>query len=178
MAVRADDRVGAVSGGLDRVEQCPRRVDWDLGHLALDFAEQVRPAADFRNEAQFTTVAAALSREAEQRVRNLRARFVDLGTTADALMGRPSRPGHLWEDFNAGVAAALVGQPGGARQRLDQVRDHDPIADWIQQAHQTAHHVAGIADGTMAVHDWAATRITSCRKKLSLAEPPNPLTMA
>ncbi|MFF4035731.1 hypothetical protein ACFYZ2_39350 [Streptomyces sviceus] len=150
---------------------------WDVGHLAFDFAEQVRPTEDFRNEAQFTSVATALAQEAEQRVKDIRARFVDLGTTAEALMGRPSRPGYLWEDFNAGVAAALVGQPEVARQRLDRVLGEDPIADWIQQAHQTAHHVTGIAHDTMAVHDWAGTRITSCRKKLSLAEPPNPLTI-
>ncbi|WP_214325998.1 hypothetical protein [Nonomuraea sediminis] len=127
---------------------------------------------------QFASVAARLAQQAERCVQDLRVRFADLGTTADVLMGRPSRPGFLWEDFNAGVAAALVGQVEVARQRLERVCDEDPFTDWIEQAQQIAHRVAGMAHDGMAVHQWARTKIASCREKLSLPESPKPLIIA
>jgi len=149
----------------------------DLGHLAFDFAERVRTTEDFRNEGQFTAVAAALAREAEQRIEDFRIRFADLNSTATTLIERPSRTGYLWEDFDAGVAAALTGQAEIARQRLARVQNEDPIADWITEAQQTARIVSTLADDAEALRGWTQNRITSCREKLSLTKLPNPVSI-
>ncbi|GHA48958.1 hypothetical protein GCM10010329_84090 [Streptomyces spiroverticillatus] len=150
----------------------------DLAHLAFDFHEQVRTAEDFRNERQFTSAAATLAQEAEQRIEDFRTRFADLNSAATTLIERPSRTGYLWEDFNAGIAAALTGQPGIARHRLARIQREDPIADWITELQQTARTVSELAEDTTALQDWAQARITSCREKLSLPPLPNPLSTA
>ncbi|MCQ4211351.1 hypothetical protein [Streptomyces longispororuber] len=150
----------------------------DFAHLAFDFAERVRPTEEFRNQIQFTTVAAGLAQEAAQRVEEFRNRFGGLDAVAESLAERPGRPGYLWGDFNAGVAAALTGRTEVTRQRLDRVSKEDPVAEWIEQAHEVACQVADIAHDTDAVHDWARARIASCSRRLSLAELPNPLDIA
>ncbi|MFJ2746280.1 hypothetical protein ACIO3O_42220 [Streptomyces sp. NPDC087440] len=150
----------------------------DFAHLAFDFHEHVRTTEDFRNERQFTPVAAILAQEAEQRIEDFRIRLADLNSVATTLIARPSRTGHLWEDFNAGVAAALTGQPEIARQRLTRVQREDPFVDWITEAQQTAPIVSALAQDTTALQDWAQTRITSCREKLLLTPLPNPLSTA
>ncbi|MEV3855586.1 hypothetical protein AB0J38_14810 [Streptomyces sp. NPDC050095] len=62
----------------------------DHDHLAFDFVEQVRPTEEFRDETQFTSVAATLAQGSGRCVEDFRTRFVDLGTTAQALLLRPS----------------------------------------------------------------------------------------
>ncbi|MFE6026185.1 hypothetical protein [Streptomyces niveus] len=146
----------------------------DADHLSLDFVERV-PSEAFRHEAQFTDVATVLAQEAERRIESLRGRFTDLDQVADGLLQRPDRRGYLWESFNAGVAAALVGRSEEARLRLGSVLDEDPLAPWIEEAQEVARHVHSMADDPVAVRRWAAAAIISCRAKLALAEPPAPL---
>jgi hypothetical protein len=81
----------------------------DLGHLAFDFAEQVQPRQDFRNEMQFGPVAAALADHAGDRVETFRSTFGGLDQVAERLLERPVRRGFLWESFNAGVRQDQLG---------------------------------------------------------------------
>ncbi|MFF4577259.1 recombinase family protein [Streptomyces sp. NPDC001373] len=134
----------------------------DFDHLAFDFAEGMRPTEDFRSDEQFTAVADALALEAAQHVQDIRSRFSGLDKVTECLLQRPDRSGYLWENFNAGVAAALMGQPEAARQRLQKVLDEDPMSEWIREAQQTARDVSAMAHDTLAVQEWAQTRVSSC----------------
>ena len=69
----------------------------------------------FRNADRFTPVALELGRRAAAEVTALREKFPALPAVARYLTSRPPRPGFLWDDFDAGVAAALVGDTHAAR---------------------------------------------------------------
>ncbi|MEV7442822.1 hypothetical protein AB0O22_16975 [Streptomyces sp. NPDC091204] len=140
----------------------------DLGHLAFDFTEQVQPRQDFRNEMQFGTVAAALADQAGERVETHRSMFGGLDQAAERLLERPVRRGFLWESFNAGVAAALVGRPEEARDRLHAVLAEEPMAPWVLEVQRAARHVYDVAHDLAAVGDWAVAAVASCRRKLEL----------
>ncbi|MER6257752.1 hypothetical protein ABT224_41185 [Streptomyces sp. NPDC001584] len=140
----------------------------DLSHLAFDFTEQVQPSQDFRNEIQFGTVAAALADQAGDRVETFRSTFGGLDQVAGRLLQRPERCGFLWESFNAGVAAAVVGRPEEARDRLRAVLAEEPVAPWILDVQHAARHVYDVAHDLAAVRDWAVAAVASCRRKLAL----------
>lgn len=140
----------------------------DLDHLAFDFAEQVQPRQDFRNEMQFGPVAAALADHAGDRVETFRSTFGGLDQVAERLLERPVRRGFLWESFNAGVAAALVGRPAEARDRLRAVLAEEPVAPWVVDVQHAARHVYDLSHDLAAVGDWAVAAVASCRKKLAL----------
>ncbi|MFD8886591.1 hypothetical protein ACFV0H_29400 [Streptomyces erythrochromogenes] len=141
----------------------------DFDHLAFDFADRIQPSEDFRSEEQFAAVAGALALEATRQVVDLRTRLSDLGKVGKCLLQRPDRPGYLWESFNAGVAAALMGQPTAARQRLQSVLGEDPLSEWIREAQQAAQDVSAMAHDTAAVREYVRARVASCRTKLGLA---------
>ncbi|MET7849947.1 hypothetical protein [Streptomyces avermitilis] len=143
----------------------------DLDHVAFDAVDRVRGTEEFRNETQFASVASELVCAAEERVRGLRARFADLGAVASFLMDRPPRPGYLWESFNAGVAAGLIGDAAAARERFAAVLSEDPCAHWIRDMQKTAQLLHDVADEESAVRNWARNAVTSCRTKLVLGPP-------
>ncbi|MFG3026544.1 hypothetical protein ACGFZQ_50090 [Streptomyces sp. NPDC048254] len=90
----------------------------DVDLLAFD-ADVVRTGSElFRAEGQFRRLALGLSRQVAANVRVLRERFPDLQNVARYLASRPVRRGFLWDGFDAGVAAALVGGPDSARELL------------------------------------------------------------
>ncbi|MFI1394254.1 hypothetical protein [Streptomyces sp. NPDC020681] len=144
----------------------------NVDHVTFDFVERVQGTEPFRDETQFASVAAALADSAEHQVTGIRDRFSDLNVVARCLMSRPTRPGYLWDSFNAGVAAGLVGDATAARERLAAVMAEEPFADWVREAQQTAHDLFDIADDVAAVRDWAGSAVMSCRSKLALGDVP------
>lgn len=144
----------------------------DVGHVTFDFAEHAQGTEPFRNERQFACVAAEPAGTAERQVDGIRDRFADLDAVARCLLSRPARPGFLWDSFNAGVAAGLVGDATAARKRLTAVLAEDPFADWVRQAQQTTRDLLDVADEVAVVQDWARAAVISCRSKLGLGDVP------
>ncbi|MGV9641667.1 hypothetical protein [Streptomyces sp. NPDC003514] len=141
----------------------------DFDHFAFNVGERLSGSEDYRSEEQFSPVAEALALRAHAYVRTLRAQFPDLASVASHLAAQPVRRGWFWEPWNAGVAAALVGDVSLARQRFAAVLDEEPIAPWMEDAQRTARDLVAMGRDRDAVRAWALSRIASCRQKLRLA---------
>ncbi|MET9465440.1 hypothetical protein ABZY44_11605 [Streptomyces sp. NPDC006544] len=144
----------------------------DVGHLTFNVHERVEGSQEFRHEQQFAAVMEKLAHDAEKCVGEFRDRFADLNAVARALLSQPVRRDDLWGNFNAGVAAALVGNASEARERFSAVLAHDPFTDWIQESQQTAQYLIDAAEDAAAVRAWARDAVVSCRAKLALGDVP------
>ncbi|MGR6968203.1 hypothetical protein ACU639_01050 [Streptomyces cynarae] len=140
----------------------------DLDHFAFNVSERLSGSEDYRSDEQFSRVAEELALRAQTRLQKLRDRFPDLQAVASHLAAQPVRRGWFWEPWNAGVAAALVGDVSLARQRFAAVLDEEPIAPWMGDAQQTAREVVTMMHDRDAVSAWALSRIASCRQRLRL----------
>ncbi|MGW0703069.1 hypothetical protein ACWD0A_27900 [Streptomyces sp. NPDC002867] len=78
------------------------------------------------------------------------------------------RRGFLWESFDAGIAAALVGDPDTARDLFERVIREDALAPWTVEAKERAHELHAIAADHDAVTVWGTRAVDSCRSKLGL----------
>lgn len=141
----------------------------DVDHLAFH-VDAVRTGPEpFRTEGQFTPLALELSRQAAANVTALREKFPALSDVTRYLTSRPVRRGFLWETFDAGIAAALTGDPATARDHFERVLRKDPLAPWMVQAQEKARELHVIAPDRDAVTAWVAQAVGSCRSKLGLA---------
>ncbi|MBW5481063.1 hypothetical protein [Streptomyces bambusae] len=140
----------------------------DVDHLAFHVdAVRIGPER-FRTEDQFTPLALELSRQAAANVTALREKYLALPDVARYLTSRPVRRGFLWDCFDTGIAAALVGDPETARDRLERVLRGDPLAPWMFEAQEKARELHAIAPDRDAVTAWVARAVDSCRSKLGL----------
>ncbi|MER5521632.1 hypothetical protein [Streptomyces sp. NPDC002763] len=140
----------------------------DVDHLAFD-ADAVRTGSQpFRTEDQFTPLALGRSRQ----VTALREKFPDLQNVARYLTSGPVRRGFLWDSFDAGIAAALAGDPDSAREHLGRVLREDPLAPWMAEAQEKARELHAIAPDRDAVTAWVIRAVDSCRNKLGLVPVP------
>ncbi|MEU5770327.1 hypothetical protein ABZ782_30890 [Streptomyces asoensis] len=146
----------------------------DVDHLAFH-VDAVRTGPEpFRTEDQFTPLARELGRQAAANVTELREKFPALSDVARYLTSRPVRRGFLWDSFDAGIAAALTGDPATARDHFERVLREDPLAPWMVQAQEKAQELHGIAPDRDAVTAWVTRAVGSCRSKLGL----DPMTLA
>lgn len=140
----------------------------DVDHLAFH-VDAVRVSHEpFRTEDQFTPLALELSRQAAANVTALREKFPALPDVAQYLTSRPLRWGFFWDGFDAGVAAALVGDPDAARDQFERVLREDPLAPWMVEAQEKARELHVIAPDREAVTAWVTRAVYSCRSKLGL----------
>jgi len=140
----------------------------DVDHLAFH-VEAVRTGPElFRTEDQFTPLALELGRRAAAGVTALREKFPALPETARYLTSRPVRRGFLWDGFDAGIAAALVGDTDLAHDLFEQVLREDALAPWMVEAQEKARELHEIASDRDAVTGWVTRAVDSCRNKLGL----------
>ncbi|MEU6867042.1 hypothetical protein ABZ924_27960 [Streptomyces sp. NPDC046876] len=140
----------------------------DVDHLAFH-VDAVRTGPElFRTEEQFTLVAVELSRQAAANVTALREKFPALPDVARYLTSRPVRRGFLWDSFDAGITAALVGDPDTARDHFERVLREDPLAPWMVEAQEKVRELHTIAADRDAVTAWVTQAVNSCRSKLGL----------
>ncbi|MER5519888.1 hypothetical protein [Streptomyces sp. NPDC002763] len=140
----------------------------DVDHLAFNVdAVRVGPEL-FRTEDRFTPLALELSQQAAANVIALRVRFPALPGVARYLTSRPVRRGYLWDGFDAGIAAALVGDPDTARDHFERVLREDPLAPWMVEAQEKTRELHVIAADRDAVAAWVTRAVGSCRSKLGL----------
>ncbi|KQW03448.1 hypothetical protein ASD08_44030 [Streptomyces sp. Root369] len=78
------------------------------------------------------------------------------------------RRGFFWDSFDAGIAAALVGDPDAARDHFERVLQEDPLVPWMVEAQQKARELRAIAPDRDAVTAWVTRAVDSCRSKLDL----------
>lgn len=140
----------------------------DVDHLAFHVDAVRVGSALFRTEDQFTPLALELSRQAAANVTALREKFPAVPDVARYLTSRPVRRGFLWDCFDAGIAAALVGDPDTARDQFERVLREDPLAPWMVEAQEKARELHAIAPDREAVTAWVARAVDSCRSKLGL----------
>ncbi|MER5279364.1 hypothetical protein ABT025_27025, partial [Streptomyces sp. NPDC002809] len=103
------------------------------------------------NEDQFTSLALELSRQAAANVTALREKFAGLPDATRYLTSRPVRQGFLWDSFDAGIAAALVGDPDTARDYFERVLREDALVPWEVDAQEKARELHTIAADRDAV---------------------------
>ncbi|MFF4522590.1 hypothetical protein [Streptomyces bluensis] len=131
--------------------------------------EAVRVSPEpLRTEDQFTPLALELSRQAAANVIALREKFPALPDVARYLTSRPVRWGSLWDCLDAGISAALVGDPDTARDHFERVLREEPLAPWMVEAQEKARELHTIAPDRDAVTAWVARGVDSCRSKLGL----------
>jgi hypothetical protein len=146
----------------------------DVDHLGFH-VDAVRTGPEpFRTEEHFTPLALELSRQAAADVTALREKFPALPDVARYLTSRPVRRGFLWDSFDAGIAAALTGDPATARDHFERVLREDPLASWMVQAQEKARDLHVIAPDRDAVTASVTRAVGSCRSKLGL----DPVTLA
>ncbi|MFE1437485.1 hypothetical protein [Streptomyces sp. NPDC058739] len=141
----------------------------DMGHFSFNVQSLPVASQGFRNEAQFASVADDLAERAAVKAQMFRRRFPDLAATARDLTSQRVDRGWSWEAWDAGVAAALVGDVSVARDRLTTVLDEEPVVRWMSDAQQTTRELLDLVDDRDAVRSWAVDRITSCRARLGIA---------
>lgn len=141
----------------------------DVDHFAFHVDGDRAGQESFRDEVQFAPRAADLARRAALDVTGFRERFPSLPAVASFLTSRPLRRGFLWDGLDAGIAAALVGEPVAARASLDRVLAEEALAPWMVGAQDTARFLHDLADDSNAVGIWAAEAVRSCRANLKLA---------
>ncbi|WP_329438238.1 hypothetical protein [Streptomyces canus] len=140
----------------------------DVDHLAFH-VDAVRVGSElFRTEDQFTRVALELSQQAATSVTALRERFRALPDVARYLTSRPVRRGFLWDSFDSGIAAALLGDPDTARDHFERVLREDPLAPWMVDAQEKTRELHAIAADRDAVIAWVTRAVDSCRSRLGL----------
>ncbi|MFJ3914162.1 hypothetical protein [Streptomyces vinaceus] len=98
----------------------------------------------------------------------LREKFPALPNVARYLTSRPVRRGFLWDSFDAGIAAALIGDPDMARDHFKRVLREDALAPWIVDAQEKTREVHTIAADHDAVTAWVTRAVDSCRSELDL----------
>lgn len=108
------------------------------------------------------------ARQAAANVTALRERFPALPDVARYLTSRPVRRGFLWDSFDAGIAAALVGDPDTARDHFERVLREDALVPWMVDAQEKARELHAIAADRDAVTAWVTRAVDSCRSKLGL----------
>ncbi|MEU1661705.1 hypothetical protein ABZ527_37355 [Streptomyces griseofuscus] len=140
----------------------------DVDHLAFHVDAVQVGSEPFRSEDRFMPLALELSGQAAASVAALREKFPALPDVARYLTSRPVRRGFLWDGFDAGIAAALVGDPSTARNHFERVLRDDPLAPWMVEAQEKARELHAIAADRDAVTAWVGRRVASCRKKLGL----------
>ncbi|MFD7408661.1 hypothetical protein ACFV7R_39840 [Streptomyces sp. NPDC059866] len=144
----------------------------DVDHLAFH-VDAARTSPDlFRTEDQFTPLALELARRAAAEVTVLREKFPALPDVARHLTSRPVRRGFLWDSFDSGIAAALVGQADTARDHFERVLREDALAPWMVEAQERARELHTIAADHDAVTAWVTRAVDSCRSKLGLEPVP------
>ncbi|WP_157536067.1 hypothetical protein [Kitasatospora mediocidica] len=140
----------------------------DVDRLAFHVDAGQSGAELFRTENQFKPLALELSRRAAADVTALRQKFPALPDVAQYVTSRPVRPGFLWDGFDAGIAAALIGDPDTARDHFERVLREDALAPWMAEAQEKARALHAIAADHDAVAAWVTRAVGSCRSKLGL----------
>ncbi|MFJ4094164.1 hypothetical protein ACIPYS_21500 [Kitasatospora sp. NPDC089913] len=148
----------------------------DVDHPAFHVdAVRVGPEP-FRTEDQFTRLAFDLGRRAAANVAALRERFPSFPDAARDITSRPVRRGFLWDGFDAGIASALLGDPGTARRHFERVLRAEPVAPWMVDAQEKTRELHAMAADRGAAAAWVTRAVGSSRSRLGLEHVPRAIS--
>jgi hypothetical protein len=140
----------------------------DVDHFAFHVGGREAGHEPYRSDAQFAPEAARLAALAASRVGEYRSALPTVTAAARYLADLPIDRRNFWDGFDAGVAAALAGDPAHARAHLARVLARTADFPWMADAQREAGHLHAMADKTDSVREWASQKTLSCRRKLKL----------
>lgn len=143
-----------------------------MGSLSFDFGGRIAEHVEFLTEAQFTPAAAELARSAAIEAQRLADTFQSLSQAAQVLLeqartdsGQPHlHPG--WSDYNAGVAAALVGRLGDAMGLFTRILDSPMPPGSV--LHPAAERMTQLLSDPIKLREEVASLIERQREALRL----------
>jgi hypothetical protein len=101
----------------------------EINALSFDFGGRIAEHVEYLTDTQFKAAAAQLAERAAVEAHCLSALFGDLSNAATVLLEEAQTKDRLlhqhsgWRDYNAGVAAALVGRSAEAREMFTRILD-------------------------------------------------------
>jgi hypothetical protein len=144
----------------------------EVGTLSLDFGGRVTEHVEYLTDAQFTSAAAQLARSAAIEAQRLDETFESLSKAAKVLLkeaqtksGQPHlHPG--WSDYNAGVAAALVGRLDEAKKMFTRITDSPAPPGSV--LHPAAERIAQLLSDPVTLREEVISLIKRQREALRL----------
>lgn len=144
----------------------------EIGTLSFDFGGRIAEHVEYLTDDQFTLAAAQLAHSATIESNRLTEVFESLSKAANVLLEEAKTKGgqpHLhagWSDYNAGVAAALVGRVDEARKMFTRII-HSPAAPG-SVLHPAAQRMAQLLSDPAALREEVMFLIRRQREALRL----------
>lgn len=140
-------------------------------HWVFNEFERVAPFQEFRDDVQFAEVASRLAERAASQVLALRQKFNSIEAAAAYLTQAPT--GGFWQDYQAGIAASLVGDTPAAAARFQAVASIPATAAWIGEAQARAQRLFGSFTSMSRARELVAGEVARTREKLKLPQLPS-----
>jgi hypothetical protein len=135
-------------------------------HWVFNEFERVAPFQEFRDDVQFAEVASQLAERAASQVLVLRQKFNSIEAVAAHLTQTPT--GGFWQDYQAGIAASLVGDTSTAAARFQAVASIAATAPWIGEAQARAQRLFDSFTSMTRARELVAAEVARTREKLGL----------
>jgi hypothetical protein len=144
----------------------------ETGALSFDFGGRIAEHVEYLTEAQFVPAAALLAESAAVEAQRLVETFDGLSEAAKVLLEAQIKhmPGHLhpgWSDYNAGVAAALVGRAEDATKMFARILNSP--APPSSMLHPAAERMAHLVAEPLELRKEVITLIKHQREALRLS---------
>lgn len=135
-------------------------------HWVFNEFERVAPFQEFCDDVQFAEVASQLAERAAAQVLVLREKLDSIEAVAAYLTQTPT--GGFWQDYQAGIAASLVGDTSAAAARFQAVAAIPVTAAWIGEAQARAQRLFDSFTSMARARELVAAEVARTREKLGL----------
>jgi hypothetical protein len=140
-------------------------------HWVFNEFERAAPFQDFQDDVQFAEIASQLAERAAARVIELRRKFESIETVARHLLHSPTDG--FWQNYQAGIAATLVGDMSAAAARFRAVAATPAAAAWVSNAQARAQHLFDSFTSMARARELVSAEVARTREKLGLPALPN-----
>jgi len=140
-------------------------------HWVFHEYERVAPFHEFRDDAQFAEVASELAKRAASRVIAAREKFDSIEAVARYLMQTPTDG--FWLNYQAGIAASLIGDTSTAAVRFQALAAIPSDAAWVSEAKDRARRLFDSFTSTTRTRELVAAEVARTREKLGLPALPS-----
>jgi hypothetical protein len=135
-------------------------------HWVFNVAERAAQFEAFSDVEQFGEAASRLAQQAASRVLALRERFDSIESAARYL-AQAATDG-FWQNYQAGIAAALVGDMSAAATRFQAVAATPATVAWISEAQARAKRLSDSFASTTRAREVVAAEVARTRGSLGL----------
>lgn len=142
-------------------------------HWVFNEFARVAPFHERHDDAQFRDVASRLAEHAAAEVRALRRKFASVESVARYLLQKPAEG--LWPNYQAAIAASLIGDTAAAKAHFDAVAAIPAVApwEWVSDVQARANRLALSFTSLERAREAIAVEVARTRAKLGLPELPN-----